>query len=154
MATDLPLSCACGRVRGVALGVSPATSNHIVCYCDDSQAFARFLGTPGVMDAHGGTDIAQVSLASVRITQGLDAVECIRLSHKGLVREGTARPPRPRLVPTPRVVDHGPGEAVPAVRSEDGRAARAAAGPDSRRTRRAASHMTVFASNPLERRDD
>jgi uncharacterized protein DUF6151 len=84
--TDVPLSCRCGRVRGVALGVSPESSTHVVCYCDDCQAFARFLGTPGILDAHGGTDIFQVAPARIRITEGLDAVECMRLTEKGLVR--------------------------------------------------------------------
>jgi hypothetical protein len=70
----------------MALGVSPESSGHVICYCDDCQAFARFLVTPGIMDAHGGTDIFQVPPARVRITEGLDAVECVRLSQKGLLR--------------------------------------------------------------------
>jgi hypothetical protein len=86
MPSDVPLSCRCCRVRGLALAVSPASSGHIICYCDDCQAFARFLGTPGIMDAHGGTDIFQVPPAKVQITQGLDAVECMRLTDKGLLR--------------------------------------------------------------------
>lgn len=86
MPADLPLQCRCGQVRGVALGVSPATSSHVVCYCDDCQAFARFLGTPDIMDAHGGTDIVQIAPSRLRITEGFDAVLSMRLSEKGLVR--------------------------------------------------------------------
>jgi hypothetical protein len=86
MPTDLPLRCRCGRVRGVALGVSPESSSHVICYCDDCQAFARFLRTPGILDAHGGTDIFQVPPARVRITDGFDAVESMRLSERGLLR--------------------------------------------------------------------
>jgi hypothetical protein len=73
-------------VRGVAVDVSPAWSSHVVCYCDDCQAYARFLGTPGIMDDHGGTDVFQVPPARVRITEGLDALESMRLSKKGLLR--------------------------------------------------------------------
>lgn len=58
----------------------------MICYCDDCQSFARFLGTPEIMDGRGGTDIFQVPPAKVRITQGFDAVQCMRLSAKGMVR--------------------------------------------------------------------
>jgi hypothetical protein len=83
MPADISLQCRCGQVRGVALGVSPATTSHVVCYCDDCQAFARFLGTPGVMDAHGGTDIFHMAPSRLRITSGLDALKAVRLREKG-----------------------------------------------------------------------
>jgi hypothetical protein len=86
MPTNVALGCRCGRVRGLALGVSPDSTGHVVCYCDDCQAFARFLELPGIMDARGGTDIFQVPPARVRITEGLDGLECMRLSEKGLLR--------------------------------------------------------------------
>jgi hypothetical protein len=73
-------------VRGVALGVSPESSSHVVCYCDDCQAFARFLETPGILDAHGGTDVFLVAPARIRMTEGFDAVESMRLSDKGILR--------------------------------------------------------------------
>lgn len=86
MTKDMPLACRYVRVRGVATSVSPESSNHVVCYCDDCQAFARFLATPGTMDVHGSTDIFQVPPAKFQITQGLDAIECMRLTDKGMVR--------------------------------------------------------------------
>jgi len=57
MLTDIPLRCACGELRGTALAASPTTGSRMICYCNDCQAFARFLGRPGVTDEHGGTDI-------------------------------------------------------------------------------------------------
>jgi hypothetical protein len=66
--------------------VSPASGNRIVCYCDDCQAFARYLGRTDVMNAAGGTDLFQVAPARVRITDGADALRCVRLSEKGLFR--------------------------------------------------------------------
>lgn len=86
MATQVPLRCRCGHVRGVVTDVSPASGNRIVCYCDDCQAFARHLGRPDVMNAAGGTDIFQVAPARVRITEGADELRCVRLSDKGLFR--------------------------------------------------------------------
>lgn len=83
---DVPLRCRCGHVRGVATEVSSATGNRLVCYCDDCQAFARFLAHPGVMDAEGGTDIFQVAPSRVTITDGAESLRCMRLSEKGLLR--------------------------------------------------------------------
>jgi hypothetical protein len=86
MSTQLPLRCRCGRVRGVVGEVSPESGNRLICYCDDCQVFARFLGTPGVMDDRGGTDIFQVAPARMKVTEGGDALRCVRLTEKGLYR--------------------------------------------------------------------
>jgi len=66
--------------------VSTSNSNHAVCYCADCQAFARWLGSPGIMDERGGTEIVQVSPSQVRWTDGLDQLRFVRLAPKGLLR--------------------------------------------------------------------
>jgi hypothetical protein len=86
MAIDIPLRCTCGELRGIALDVSPRNGFRVVCYCNDCQAFARFLGHAGTTDEWGGTDIYQMAPASVRITGGADALSCVRLSDKGMYR--------------------------------------------------------------------
>ncbi len=53
-----------------------------VCYCDDCQAFARFLKRPDVLDEAGGTDIFQMPVGGVKLTAGTDAVRCLRFSSK------------------------------------------------------------------------
>jgi len=83
---DLPLSCRCGRVRGLASEVSPSAGFRLVCYCKDCQAFARYVGGPDVLDAAGGTDIFQMPTGRVTLTAGTDAVRCLRLSSKGIFR--------------------------------------------------------------------
>ena len=57
-----------------------------MCYCGDCQAFGRFLGGPGILDAWGGTDIFQMAPSRVRITSGAQALSCLRLSAKGMYR--------------------------------------------------------------------
>jgi hypothetical protein len=84
MRPDLPLRCRCGRVRGVAREVSPSSGFRFVCYCEDCQAFARFLERADVLDAAGGTDIFQMPPARVELTEGADALRCVRLSGKVL----------------------------------------------------------------------
>jgi hypothetical protein len=85
MKTDIPLGCACGKLRGVALSMSPAAGTRVLCYCNDCQAFARFLGRPAIMDERGGTDIFQTAPARVRLTS-TDTLACVRLSSKGMHR--------------------------------------------------------------------
>ena len=83
---DLPLRCRCGRVRGVATEVSPSSGFRFVCYCKDCQAFARFLERPDVLDPAGGTDIFQMPPGRMKLTAGTDAVRCLRLFEKGVLR--------------------------------------------------------------------
>jgi hypothetical protein len=83
----LSLRCRCGAVRGVARDVAPSSINHCYCYCDDCQAFAHFLGrADDVLDAHGGTEITQMSQASIDFTAGADKVAALRLSPRGMIR--------------------------------------------------------------------
>jgi hypothetical protein len=72
-------------LRGTLRGASGGSGNHVVCYCDDCQAFAHFLERANdTLDAYGGTEIFQTSAARLAITQG--ALACVRLAPKGLLR--------------------------------------------------------------------
>jgi hypothetical protein len=84
--SDVPLRCRCGRVRGVAREVSPSAGFRFVCYCTDCQTFARILGRPDVLDPAGGTDIFQMAPARVKVAAGADALACLRLSNRGVLR--------------------------------------------------------------------
>ncbi len=87
MTTDVPIRCSCGSLRGVARGVSRSAGNRYVCYCDDCQSFAKYLGRADeILDAHGGTDIFQMSPARLEITEGGNRLACVRLTPKGLFR--------------------------------------------------------------------
>jgi hypothetical protein len=82
MRLDLQLRCRCGRVRGVASEVAPSAGFRFVCYCQDCQAFARFLERPDVLDSAGGTDIFQLPPGRMKFVAGGDAVRCLRFSSK------------------------------------------------------------------------
>ncbi len=56
------------------------------CYCNDCQAYARFLGRPGITDADGGTDIVAMNPSAVHITSGHKHIACMSFSDKGLLR--------------------------------------------------------------------
>jgi len=81
---DIPLRCKCGHVRGVAINVSPSTGFRFFCYCKDCQTFAHFLGRADVLNPAGGTDIFQMPPARIQLTEGTDALRCLRLSDKVL----------------------------------------------------------------------
>ena len=62
-------------------------ANRAICYCRDCQAFARFLERADtVLDEHGGTGIVATLPEQVRFSQGLEALACMSLSDRGMVR--------------------------------------------------------------------
>lgn len=78
-----PLSCTCGTLKGVVR----RGKGRGVCYCRDCQAFARFLGTPAeILDASGGTDVVATLAAHVTIAEGHQALACMSLGPRGLLR--------------------------------------------------------------------
>jgi Family of unknown function (DUF6151) len=81
-AKQLLLRCRCGHVRGVANEVAPHAGFRFVCYCQDCQAFARFLDRRDVLGAAGGTDIFHMPAGRVKLTAGIDAVRCLHFSSK------------------------------------------------------------------------
>lgn len=84
---DLELSCRCGQVKGLATSIDPADGTRVVCYCRDCQAFAHALGQAArVLDAFGGTDIYQLPPARLRILQGQERLQNLRLTETGLYR--------------------------------------------------------------------
>src|SRR5689334_2851856 len=83
---DAELRCRCGQVRARLTNASPHTVNHVMCYCDDCQAFLHHLGRLDLLDACGGTDIVQVAPAFLSLQSGKDRVAGIRLTAKGLYR--------------------------------------------------------------------
>lgn len=87
MKTDIPIGCSCGRLQGAARAVSASAGNRLVCYCDDCQSFAEFLGrSEEILDAYGGTDVFQMSTAQVEIRDGVEFLACVRLTPNGVLR--------------------------------------------------------------------
>lgn len=97
----------------------PSTSAaRAVCYCRDCQAYARFLGTPGITDDAGGTEVVASLPKYVGFTDGVEAIACMSLSERGLLRwyarccdTPIGNTPRSRKVPYVGVI-HGCLEAT------------------------------------------
>lgn len=86
MSQTADLRCRCGEVEGRLENAARETVNRVVCYCDDCQAYAHYLGRADVLDAHGGSDVVQVAPASLTYTRGADRIAGARLKPKALYR--------------------------------------------------------------------
>lgn len=85
--TEIALKCDCGVVSGVASHVTPSSGTRIICFCDDCQAFASYLeNEDAVLDRYGGTDIFQMPISHIKITEGNEKIRCVRLTDKGMFR--------------------------------------------------------------------
>lgn len=78
----IALRCRCGQVQGT---LDPAGHyTRATCYCRDCQAWARWLGAPGLLDDAGGTDIVATAPSRVRFTAGMHHLACATLSGRVL----------------------------------------------------------------------
>ncbi|WP_232313432.1 DUF6151 family protein [Enterovibrio coralii] len=85
--SELTIRCECGTLTGVLEDVSPKRGNHMMCYCDDCQRYARYLGDAEKwLDEWGGTEVFQVAPAKIKILTGADQLKCVRLKPKGIYR--------------------------------------------------------------------
>jgi hypothetical protein len=86
MTKNAEIRCRCGQVEGAVADPSPKTTNRVVCYCDDCQAFVHHLGRAEFLDEHGGSDIVQVAPAALAFSRGAEHIAGLRLTPKGLYR--------------------------------------------------------------------
>lgn len=81
------LKCSCGNIQGNTEMVSSDSGTRVSCCCDDCQKFAEYLGQAGnMLDHYGGTDIFQMPISHIDISQGNEQIACVRLSSKGMYR--------------------------------------------------------------------
>jgi hypothetical protein len=80
-----PLRCNCGKLTGTVDCTKDI--NRCICYCNDCQAFARFLKREDdILDEIGGTSIIQTIPKHVTFLEGTENLACIRLTENGLLR--------------------------------------------------------------------
>lgn len=84
--TTAQLQCQCGLVRGMLREASPKHVNRVICYCDDCQMFATYLGRPDLVDSCGGSDIIQTAAGNLLFTSGQEQIRGVRLSADGSYR--------------------------------------------------------------------
>ncbi len=106
MTDDLTIRCACGSLQGRIIDVSPQVANRIVCHCDSCQQYAHRLGrAEEILDAHRGTEVFQISPATLQITRGDEYLSCGQISRKGALRwyAGCCNTPLAHTLPSPAI---------------------------------------------------
>lgn len=84
---EIKLKCSCGKVKGKTENVNERSGTRIMCCCDDCQSFAQYLNQESsVLDQYGGTDIFQMPISKIKITEGIEQISSVRLSAKGMYR--------------------------------------------------------------------
>ena len=87
MSMNMAVKCTCGLLEGVVQLQPNRPGKRLVCHCNDCQAFARYLERADeILDAHGGTDIFQISPSELELKDGVDQVACVRLTPTGMLR--------------------------------------------------------------------
>jgi hypothetical protein len=82
---DHALRCRCGTVQGTLAHAEHA--RRAVCYCRDCQAYAHALGeAQAILDPLGGSDVVATLQRNVTITEGGEALACLSLTDRGLLR--------------------------------------------------------------------
>ncbi len=85
--SDVSLQCQCGAIEGTITNATPSTGSLVVCCCDDCQKFAQHLKQENTtLDQFGGTKIYQTSQSQLTIHEGLEHLQSMRLTEKGLLR--------------------------------------------------------------------
>ena len=76
-----------------------------MCYCDDCEAYARYLGREDIVDRYGGTDVYQTTPSHLEINDRAEHIRCVRLSENGLMRwyAGCCRTPIGNTLASPRM---------------------------------------------------
>lgn len=106
MTNSTNFACTCGKVAGEITDTFDTSSSHLICYCDDCQAFAHYLDrADDILDAQAGTDILQMTPARLRINTGISELAAVRLSEKGILRWYTrcCKTPLGNTLPTGRI---------------------------------------------------
>ncbi|WP_299265398.1 DUF6151 family protein [uncultured Psychrosphaera sp.] len=84
---EINLKCTCGMVQGKTANIDKMVGNRIVCCCDDCQSFAEYLKQEdSMLDQYGGTDLFQMPISYVKISQGNEQIACVKLREKGMFR--------------------------------------------------------------------
>lgn len=87
MPQDLKFRCGCGNLHGTLHGASPHSGQHIACYCKDCRAvIAHFQKERRFLDEAGGVALFQTSPTRITFDGGTEALACLRLSPKGVLR--------------------------------------------------------------------
>jgi hypothetical protein len=81
---DTTLNCDCGSFQASLANVDHIKGTHLRCHCADCRAFVRVLLPDAVLK--NGLHLFQTDPDKIEVTKGVEYLECLTLSPKGLLR--------------------------------------------------------------------
>ncbi|MGJ8546989.1 MAG: DUF6151 family protein [Sulfitobacter sp.] len=81
---NVAISCACAKINGAVIGVSPRTGNHAQCFCRSCRAGHVYCGAPD--PAPGPVALFQTTPDRLRIDGGMDHLRVFSFGPKNLLR--------------------------------------------------------------------
>lgn len=82
--TSTTLTCDCGGFEATLSEIDPNHGAHLRCHCADCRAFVRVLIPEA--QPRNGLHLFQTDPDKIEILKGLDHLECLTLSPRGLLR--------------------------------------------------------------------
>tara|TARA_R110002094_G_scaffold197841_6_gene170184 strand:- start:6 stop:575 length:570 start_codon:yes stop_codon:yes gene_type:complete len=82
--TEVPFSCACGKLNGTLSRATPSGGNHCKCLCDSCRAGAVYCKTPEL--AEGGLALFLTTPDRITITSGFDQLAPFSFGAKNIIR--------------------------------------------------------------------
>jgi hypothetical protein len=86
----MTIQCECGKFQAKLTHFPKNSPGRLACYCDDCQVYAHHLGRADLLDSAGGTEVVPVYPSEFQFAAGLENLQCLRLSDKGVYRWYTA----------------------------------------------------------------
>lgn len=80
------IKCSCGQVKAEIKNFPKNSPGRLVCYCDDCQKFLKQINRMELMDECGGSEIIPIYPTDLKIIEGKEKLQCLRLTSKGLFR--------------------------------------------------------------------
>ena len=81
---DVPFSCRCGEIKGTLHGATPASGNHVRCFCADCRAAVLFANGEDVGDK--GVELYQTTPDKISFQQGRSKLGVFSFNPKKLLR--------------------------------------------------------------------
>lgn len=82
--TDVPFSCKCGEMKGTLHGATPASGNHVRCYCSACRSAVLYTTGKDVEDR--GVELYQTTPDKISFQQGQGNLAVFAFNPKKLLR--------------------------------------------------------------------
>lgn len=83
------IQCECGAFQAELTVFPQGSPGRMMCYCDDCQAYLKYLNRADLLDPSGGTEVLPFYPADVKIVSGVDQLRGTQLTPNAVYRWST-----------------------------------------------------------------